>query len=122
MTEIYKTTFASRVRTAKLYRQTDPDTSKEAAESLEGETLPHLEATVYWIICQYPEGCIQDQVISDAADLDGHFAYSSITARFRGLLDKGRIDRLDEKRPGQSGRQQSVLLADIYRKGQVNGT
>lgn len=95
----------------KLYRKDGIETSKEAAESLSPVT--HLESFVYDIICDFPEGCTQDEVLQRAKH-HGDFAYSSITARFRGLIDKKKIVRTDERRKGRSGRNQSVLLADIY--------
>jgi hypothetical protein len=52
-----------------------------------------------------PQGCISDEVRHALPDL----AYSSVTARFRALIDKGLISVNGETRPGASGRQQRVM-------------
>lgn len=54
-----------------------------------------------------PEGCISDEVLA----MYPGYPYSSITARFRALLDKGFIEDTGLRRPGRSGRNQRVLRA-----------
>jgi hypothetical protein len=53
------------------------------------------------------QGCISDQVLA----MHPEMPYSSITARYRALLDKGFIVDTGERRKGQSGRAQRVLKA-----------
>lgn len=88
----------------KIVRRDAPATSIEAAKSVVHK-LPDMEQLVYDVICEFEEGCIQDQVLA----LLPHYPYSSVTARFRGLLDKGYIIDTGETRPGKSGRQQRVV-------------
>jgi len=86
----------------KLHRAESPVTSVEAAYSVD---TTRLEGMVFDAVCKHKLGCIQDQVL---AQFPG-YPYSSITARFRALLDKGLIVDTGEKRAGRSGRGQRVL-------------
>lgn len=86
-----------------LVRATATDTSREAAQSVD---TTRLEAMVYEAVCAFSGGCIQDDVL---AQFPG-FPYSSVTARFRALLDKGLIVDTGERRKGRSGRSQRVLV------------
>ena len=86
----------------KLARKDSPTTSKQAAQSVK---TPHLEQLVYETIASFPDGCIQDEVL---AKLPGK-PYSSVTARFKGLLEKGYIEDTGMPRAGISGEQQRVL-------------
>lgn len=87
----------------KLFRKESPDTSVEAACSVD---TTRMEQLVYEKICEYgEEGCIADDLLRD---LFG-YPYSSVTARFRALLDKGFIELTGEKRKGRSGRPQRVM-------------
>ena len=86
-----------------LYRNNAPATSVAAAESIDSTRLIMI---VRDVIEEYgPKGCISDEVRSALPDL----AYSSVTARFRALIDKGFISVNGETRPGVSGRQQRVM-------------
>lgn len=87
----------------KLYRKDGIDTSEEAAEAL---NVSKMEQEVLDVIREYPD-CISDQVLS-------HFAtrrYSTITARYTALIEKGLIFDTGERRPGISGRSQRVMKA-----------
>jgi hypothetical protein len=65
-----------------------------------------MEARVFEAVSSFgSEGCTQDQVL---ALLTGT-PYSSVTARFRALLDRGEIIDTGERRKGRSGRSQRVL-------------
>ena len=72
-----------------LYRKDAPDTSIEAAESIEPN---RLEALVLDAIEFYHSGCISDEV------------------RYAALYRKGLIDYTGEKRKGESGRNQRVMI------------
>jgi hypothetical protein len=85
-----------------LVRSNDPDTSQAAAASVNST---QLEQMVYEAICTYPEGCISDQLL----DRFKGFPYSSITARYRALLDKGFIEDTGERRKGRSNKNQRVM-------------
>jgi len=90
----------------KLVRVNDPDTSHAAAQSVDTTALEQL---VYGAVRSFgPLGCTQDDVL---ARFPG-YPYSSITARFRALLDKDLIRDTGERRKGKSGRGQRVLVAD----------
>ena len=89
----------------KLVRTEDPDTSHASANAVD---TTKLEALVYEAIKKYGDrGCISDQIRA----LYPAYPYSSITARYRALLDKGFIIDTGERRQGQSGRSQRVMKA-----------
>ncbi len=87
----------------KLVRKEDPTTSQEAAQVVD---TTKLERLVYEAIKGFPEGCISDQVL----ELFPQYPYSSITARYKSLLDKGFIEITGVK-VGRSGRKQRVMKA-----------
>lgn len=97
----------------KLVRPNDPDTSHEAAANVD---TTKLEQMVYDAIRSFGErGCISDEV---RAKFSG-FPYSSITARYRALLDKGFIEDTGMRRQGISGRNQRVMR--ILNADKLNG-
>ena len=85
----------------KLVRKEDPTTSHEAAQVVD---TTKLEQMVYEAIRGFPEGCISDQVL----ELFPQYPYSSITGRYKALLDKGFIEIVGVK-VGRSGRKQRVM-------------
>ena len=87
----------------KLYRKDAPETSKIAGNSVDSAAL---EAAVYESIKRFPYGCSQDDVLA----MHPGKPYSSITARFKALLDKGLIRDTGLRKPGKSGRPQRVLM------------
>jgi hypothetical protein len=86
----------------KLVRKTDPVTSIEAAITVNTRSM---EQIVYDTICQFPDGCIQDEVLQ----VLNFYPYSSVTARFKALIEKGYIEDTGKTRPGRSGKQQRVI-------------
>lgn len=89
----------------KLVRTNDPDTSHSAANAVDST---RLEGLVYEAIKTFgAKGCISDQILA----MHPTYPYSSITARFRALLDKGFIVDTGERRPGKSGKSQRVVKA-----------
>ena len=87
----------------KLVRKDSPQTSVEAAQAVDSTKL---EQIVYEAIKGFPEGCISDEIL----EMYPHYPYSSITARYRALLDKGFIEVTGVKR-GKFGRNQRVMKA-----------
>ena len=87
----------------KLVRKEDPVTSHEAAQTVD---TTKLESLVYEAIKGFPEGCISDQVL----ELFPQYPYSSITGRYKALLDKGFIEIVGVK-VGRSGRKQRLMKA-----------
>ena len=87
----------------KLVRRNDPQTSQEAAKSVNTTTM---EQIVYEVIAQHPNGCIQDEVLAHLMS----YPYSTVTARFKALIEKGYIIDTGLTRPGKSGRKQRVLI------------
>ena len=87
----------------KLVRKEDPITSHEAAQ---GVDATKLEQIVYEAIKGFPNGCISDEVLEALPD----YRYSSITPRYRALLDKGFIEITGNK-DGRSGKKQRVMKA-----------
>ena len=87
----------------KLVRNQDPTTSHQAAQAVD---TTKLEQMVYEAIKSHPEGCISDEILQ----MYPNYPYSSITARYRALLDKGFIEVTGVKR-GKFGRNQRVMKA-----------
>lgn len=86
----------------KLYRRGDPDTSMEAAFSVDTNKL---EKMVFEAIKQHQNGCIASDLLLQFP----HHPYSSITARFSALERKKLIVCGPDKRTGTSGRNQRVM-------------
>jgi len=63
------------------------------------------------------EGCISDQVLAKLS----HHRYSSVTARYKQLKEKGLVKVDDRKRKGKSGRGQLVMWATEFYVGEENG-
>ncbi|QDP62487.1 MAG: hypothetical protein Unbinned5079contig1000_14 [Prokaryotic dsDNA virus sp.] len=98
----------------KLYRQTDPQTSREAAQSLE---VSAMERAVAEAIKSFrAAGCISDQVL----DALPQHRYSTVTARYKQLKEKGIIFVDDRKAKGSSGRGQLIMWHKDFYRGQVN--
>ena len=87
----------------KLVRNQDPTTSYEAAHLVNSTKL---EKMVYEAIKSFPDGCISDEIL----DMYPQYPYSSITARYRALLDKDLIEVSGVKR-GKFGRNQRIMKA-----------
>ncbi len=85
----------------KLARKDSPETSKEAAQAVDSTKL---EQIVYEAIKAFPDGCISDEVLEALPE----HRYSSITPRYRALLDKGFIE-ITGTREGRSGKKQRVM-------------
>ena len=89
----------------KLARKDDPQTSKDAAQTVDSAKL---EQIVYEAIKGFPDGCISDQVVEALPE----HRYSSITARYKALLDKGFIE-ITGTREARSGKKQRVMKAKL---------
>jgi hypothetical protein len=87
----------------KLVRNQDPTTSHQAAQAVDSTKL---EQMVYEAIKSHPEGCISDEIL----EMYPNYPYSSITARYRALLDKGFIEVTGVKR-GKFGKNQRIMKA-----------
>lgn len=85
-----------------LFRKTDPETSKQAAESVPVE---RLERMVYEAIKTLPDGAIAD----DLEKILPGVKLNSITPRIAPLIKKGYIYDTGERRRASSGRSQRVL-------------
>ncbi len=85
----------------KLVRNQDPTTSHQAAQAVD---TTKLEQMVYEAIKSHPEGCISDEIL----EMYPNYPYSSITARYRALLDKDLIEVTGVKR-GKFGRNQRIM-------------
>jgi len=95
----------------KLHRRVSPDTSVEAANSVD---TSKLERMVYEAIKSFgPNGCISDQVRERFPGLP----YSSVTARFSALQEKCLIACGPDKRKGRSKRNQRVMRAQCFGSG-----
>ena len=92
----------------KLYRPDDPATSREAAEELPVSNLEGIVAGVIFNAGKH--GCISDDVRAVCEFEHGITSYSSVTARFKALAEKGIVTFTGEKRPGRSGRSQRVMI------------
>jgi DNA-binding MarR family transcriptional regulator len=99
----------------KLSRTLDPRTSHDAAYSID---TTRLEELVYETIRKAgPRGTISDEVRRALAHRD--LSYSSVTARYAALKEKGLVEYSGHKRPGKSGRGQNVMVATWWRKQQL---
>ena len=87
----------------KLVRNQDPTTSHQAAQVVD---TTKLESLVYEAIKSHPDGCISDEILA----MYPNYPYSSITARYRALLDKGFIEVTGVRR-GKFGRNQRIMKA-----------
>ena len=87
----------------KLVRKEDPSTSHEAAQ---GVDTTKLERIVYEAIQSFPNGCISDEVLEALPN----YRYSSITPRYKALLQKGFIEITGTK-DGRSGKKQRLMRA-----------
>mgnify|MGYP003641529264 CR=1 FL=1 len=93
----------------KLARKGGMDTSKDAAEKVNSS---RLEEEVYKVILgSGPRGMISDEVRNSMPHVS---SYSSVTARYKALKEKKLIVATADRRPGVSGRNQSVLVASAY--------
>jgi len=87
----------------KMVRKEDPTTSHEAAQAVD---TTKLERIVYEAIQSFPEGCISDEVLEALPD----YRYSSITPRYKALLEKNFIEITGTKE-GRSGKKQRIMKA-----------
>jgi hypothetical protein len=83
-------------------RRSDPETSKQAALSLDPT---ETERIVLEVIRLFPEGCIFDDILAELPT----FREGSISPRLKPLTKKGLIEETGELRKGRSGRNQRVL-------------
>jgi len=95
----------------KLVRKNDPSTSYAAAEQL---NVTEMERIVLHTISQFPDGCISDDVLAAIPQ----YRYSTVTARYKQLKEKGLVIVDDTKRKGESGRQQLVMWSKENYNGQ----
>ena len=89
----------------KLVRNQDPITSHEAAQTVDSTKL---EQIVYEAIKGFPNGCISDEVLEALPE----HRYSSVTPRYRALLDKGFIEIIGT-REGRSGKKQRIMKVKL---------
>jgi hypothetical protein len=91
------------------------DTSIAAGDSID---RPYLERLVLAVIDDFGEhGCISDEVRARLPQL----SYSSVTARFRALLDEGLIVDTGNRARGKSGRYQRVMVSARHLKKADSG-
>jgi hypothetical protein len=93
----------------KLVRKYDPATSIEAASEVDSTRLEKL--VLETIESFGVRGCISDEVQANLS----YLPYSSVTARFKALSDRGYIFFNGEKRKGRSTRSQRVMIAAKYK-------
>ena len=96
------------METYKLYRTNAPQTSVDAAEQVDTN---RLEPVVLEVIASFNDGCISDEVRDEVQRLHGITSYSSVTARYSSLEEKGKIIYTGITRPGKSGRGQRIMMA-----------
>jgi hypothetical protein len=96
----------------KLVRNDDPSTSHAAAEQIDAN---RMERKVLEVIKRYgKEGAISDQVLFVLE----YYGYSTVTARYKQLKEKGLVIVDGTKRKGKSGRQQLVMWSKENYNGQ----
>lgn len=95
----------------KLVRRNDPDTSQTSAHKVDSAGL---EKMVYETIKSFgAKGCISDEILA----IHNNLPYSSVTARYRALLDKKLIVDTGERRAGKSGKPQRILKINEVNNG-----
>jgi len=97
-----------------MARTHDPDTSHEAAASID---TAMMERMVLDVVAQFPNGCIADDVERALPHIRSH----SITPRFAPLLKKGFIIDTGERRIASSGRSQRVVRVTLPEERASNG-
>ena len=98
----------------KLVRRDDPATSHDAATSIDAS---HMESVVLDAIWEFGvTGCISDEVLNALP----HHRYSTVTARYKQLKEKGLIKVDSRKRKGKSGRGQLIMWATEFYTEQDN--
>lgn len=97
-----------------MARTHDPDTSHEAAASID---TAMMERMVLDVVAQFPNGCIADDVERALPHVRSH----SITPRFAPLLKKGFIIDTGERRTASSGRSQRVVRVTLPEERASNG-
>lgn len=99
-----------------LYRKADPDTSKDAAYTVDSADI---EMQVFNTILEFGKtGCIHDEVADILVREGVH--YDSISPRYSALLNKGFIRDSGIRRIGHSGCMQRVMVAHYYVKPRKN--
>jgi len=107
--------FSTPTPSFKLVRKLDPSTSHEAAENVNAN---YMEQVVYEVIEGFgPSGCISDQVLEALS----HHRYSTVTARYKQLKEKGLVIVDERKRKAISGRSQLVMWASKHYQREENG-
>ncbi len=92
----------------KLARSRDPSTSHDAADKLD---VNKMERVVLAAITSFgSSGCISDDVLR----ILPAYRYSTITARYKQLKEKGLIFVDERKRKGESGRQQLIMWSKEF--------
>lgn len=95
-------------------RNTDPDTSHEAAGSID---TTELERIVYETIKQFPNGCISDDVLR----LLPTYTHQTVSPRYAPLIRKGWVIDTGERRKARSGRSQRVMIAATKENHETQG-
>jgi len=91
-----------------LRRTNDPFTSHEAANKIDAG---RMETIVYGVIDSFGEsGCISDQVLYALPE----YRYSSVTARYKALKDKGLVIVDGRTIKGESGRGQLIMWSSRH--------
>ena len=86
-----------------LRRNLDPYTSHESAEKVDTN---RMEKIVWSVIDSFGEnGCISDQVQRSLKE----YRYSTITARYKALKEKGLVVTDGTYKRGRSGRKQQMM-------------
>lgn len=86
----------------KLVRKNDPHTSYAAANNI---NVNQMERIVLHTIDMFEDGCISDDVLQTIPQ----YRYSTVTARYKQLKEKGLVIVDGTTRKGASGRQQLVM-------------
>ena len=85
-----------------MVRNSDPDTSHQAAVTVDST---YLEMLVYEVIAKHPNGCTSDEIMAHFPDR----GVQTISPRYAPLIRKGFIVDSGERRRGNLGKSQRVL-------------
>ena len=89
-------------------RRTDPQTSKDAAKSIDDSRLSHMEQVVLSALKRHPHGLTSHDLVLETGE-----TWNTVTPRIRPLVKKGKVYDSGERRLGPAGRNCIVWKATI---------
>ena len=89
-------------------RRVDPDTSREAADWMDGDNAGRMERLALGALRDMGGKATSYQCVTHIQKLYPHIADGTVTPRMKPLEKKGLIERTEERGPGHGSRTQTV--------------